>query len=367
VNGLILLPLTGCAVSSGGPKSTMPFWTSQTMEGESVFFVRQRPETRPEARLLFTPIEILQVARPATGEVYEVGSDYEVDCTRRVIRLPAGSTIPFKEQREMYPLPGESHSIEAHRDGVHHLYFGGGNLFHGQQIEITYTHSGEEWRRRGAPVPTPATRRLPGTMRKLHRGEPLNLVLLGDSISAGADASGTMDTPPHSPPYGTLFADWLRRTYASDVTFHNFSVGGTTSAWGAEQAQQIGAEHPDLVIIAFGMNDASGRVEPEVFGGEIRKTIEAIRAEQPRAEFILVATMSANPEWTYASPSHYQDYLEQLRKLTGRSVALADVTSIWVELLKHKSFADLTGNGVNHPNDFGHRIYAQVLAALLMD
>ena len=25
-----------------------------------------------------------------------------------------------------------------------------------------------------------------------------------------------------------------------------------------------------------------------------------------------------------------------------------------------------TGNGVNHPNDFGHRVYAQVLSALLI-
>ena len=27
---------------------------------------------------------------------------------------------------------------------------------------------------------------------------------------------------------------------------------------------------------------------------------------------------------------------------------------------------DLTGNGVNHPNDFGHRVYAQVLSTLLV-
>jgi hypothetical protein len=27
----------------------------------------------------------------------------------------------------------------------------------------------------------------------------------------------------------------------------------------------------------------------------------------------------------------------------------------------------MTGNGVNHPNDFGHRIYAQVLSALLIE
>jgi hypothetical protein len=35
-------------------------------------------------------------------------------------------------------------------------------------------------------------------------------------------------------------------------------------------------------------------------------------------------------------------------------------------MLKYKRDWDLTGNGVNHPNDFGHRVYAQVLSTLLI-
>jgi len=30
-------------------------------------------------------------------------------------------------------------------------------------------------------------------------------------------------------------------------------------------------------------------------------------------------------------------------------------------LLERKSVYDLTGNGINHPNDFGHRVYAQTI------
>jgi hypothetical protein len=33
--------------------------------------------------------------------------------------------------------------------------------------------------------------------------------------------------------------------------------------------------------------------------------------------------------------------------------------------LKRKQDWDQTGNGVNHPNDFGHRVYAQVILKLL--
>ena len=34
-------------------------------------------------------------------------------------------------------------------------------------------------------------------------------------------------------------------------------------------------------------------------------------------------------------------------------------------MLKNKHDLDLTGNGLNHPNDFGHRLYAQAILAAL--
>jgi hypothetical protein len=46
-------------------------------------------------------------------------------------------------------------------------------------------------------------------------------------------------------------------------------------------------------------------------------------------------------------------------------VALADVTQVWTEMLRQKPDFDLTGNGLNHPNDFGHRLYAQALLQVL--
>jgi hypothetical protein len=32
-----------------------------------------------------------------------------------------------------------------------------------------------------------------------------------------------------------------------------------------------------------------------------------------------------------------------------------------------QEYYDVTGNGLNHPNDFGHRLYAQVVLAQLVD
>ena len=43
------------------------------------------------------------------------------------------------------------------------------------------------------------------------------------------------------------------------------------------------------------------------------------------------------------------------------------MTAVWQTLLARKHYLDMTGNGVNHPNDYGHRLYAQVILALLVD
>ena len=33
----------------------------------------------------------------------------------------------------------------------------------------------------------------------------------------------------------------------------------------------------------------------------------------------------------------------------------------------NKRDLDLTGNGLNHPNDFGHRLYAQAIVSVLIE
>jgi len=38
--------------------------------------------------------------------------------------------------------------------------------------------------------------------------------------------------------------------------------------------------------------------------------------------------------------------------------------SPWLELIKRKPFSDLIGNNINHPNDFGHRVYADVICQI---
>ena len=86
-----------------------------------------------------------------------------------------------------------------------------------------------------------------------------------------------------------------------------------------------------------------------------------MQAHNKEIEIILVAPMLGNAEWVHAPREMFPKYRDALAELTGPGVALADLTAIWETLLKSKHDLDLIGNGLNHPCDFGHRVYAQVL------
>jgi lysophospholipase L1-like esterase len=229
------------------------------------------------------------------------------------------------------------------------------------QVEITYTHAADLWK---GPVPAFQGENLPGTLGKLKQKQPITLCVTGDSISAGANSSKLSGVPPFQPSYSELVALGLEKAYGSKVTFKNFAVGGWSSDNGVKDASRVAGEKPDLVIIGYGMNDTGKN--PAKFAANIKAIMDAVKAASPDAEFVLVAPMLANPEWHAPNMASFPAFREALAGLCGKGVILADVTSVWTELRKRKTFHDLTGNGVNHPNDFGHRVYAQVILALLV-
>ena len=113
------------------------------------------------------------------------------------------------------------------------------------------------------------------------------------------------------------------------------------------------------------MNDAARRSAKE-YQSNTKAVMAKIRERLPDAEFILVASMLGNRNWTTLKHELFPQYRDALAELGEPGIALADMTSLWTEFLKRKQDWDLTGNGVNHPNDFGHRVYAQVLSTLLV-
>ncbi len=340
-----------------------PFWTGDTVYQESLFFVKREAGALPESRLIFTPGKILSF-KSADGTVsYIEGKDFTVDAVKKTLTLTKTSTIPYKTVEELYPKkdsPLETKISHKKGDPSTFLLFGEGFFFHKLQAEITYTHPAGEWK---GYTPKYVGADLPNTMEKLKNKKPLKLCISGDSISAGHNASKLTGAAPFLPPYAELFALFLEKHFNTKIELKNFAVGGWNAIKGLADAKKAAAEKPDLTVIAYGMNDTTSKT-PHEYGENVKGIMDAVKKENPKAEFILVASMLGNEEWLVIKENFFL-FRDDLKKLCGKGVVLADLTEMWDSLLSAKSFHDLTGNGVNHPNDFGHRIYAQVLLSLL--
>lgn len=335
-------------------------WNAAQVAGDPHFFVRREGMSVAMARTILVPRAVPRLQRADGGAEFAAGVDYEWVPGTRLLVLTPGSRIPWRNEAELLPPPGTPDSIMGSRDGKRHLLYGEGHFFHDQQVLATY-EPGEAW---SGPVPNADTAGLARTLSRLRARQPVKVVLLGDSISTGANASGTVDAPPRLPAYHDQVVAGLRQRFGGPITLCNLSVGGMSAPWGVEQLPRAIAEAPDLFIIAFGMNDASGRCTPGAFGALVDRMRREVQAARPQCDVIVVSTMTANPEWCFAAPALYPAYRTVLLGLRQPGVAVADVTTIWSWLAARKHYLDLSGNGVNHPNDFGHRVYAETILAL---
>ena len=338
-----------------------PFWTSSRMTGETAMFVQWPEEEVVTARLLFAPTRILKVTSANGATIYEEGRDYVWKAGSNVISIPPDSRIPVTTWARLHPAKGAPMSLGESADGKSALlYQEPGDFFQSLEVAVTYDHR----KKGGGKVSQSAGKDLARTVAKLH-AKRLKLVVFGDSVSAGAGASGSFHAPPNQPPYTELVAAGLRKRYGADIDVTNLAEGGQDSTWAVKMAYKAAAQNPDLVIVGFGGNDATRRISADSFKQNIQTVIDTIRKTAPNADFILIATMTANPDWPESDANLCQQYRDALFSLAGPGVAVADEFSIWQELVKNKKFLDLTANGINHPNDFGHRVYAQVVLQLL--
>jgi acyl-CoA thioesterase-1 len=342
-----------------------PFWSASTLR-ESMFFLQADEASSPTSSLLFRPEKIIRVTSATREFAYEAGRDYVIDPATGAFTLPKGSRISFKTADELYPLMTSTSPKIARQAGdkTRGIFFDNAAGYHQLQVEVTYTCAPGQWK---GFVPKYAGGELPRTMAILKAKKPLSVMLCGDSISAGYNASKFTKAKPGCPAFGEMVALAIEKHFGSKVAFTNHAVSGWNAAQGLKHGEDanLGAKRPDLVIIAFGMNDVFAR-NASAYQKNVRGIMDAIHKESPGTEFILVASMLGNAEWGMPM-EEFPRHRDALAMLCGPGIVLADLTSIWDELLKHKSFYDLTGNGVNHPNDFGHGVYAQVIMALLVE
>lgn len=340
-----------------------PWWSSPVIYRDSTLPMQLEPNGPITGRLAFPAAELIAVKDASGARTYEIGKDVTLAADGRTLTFGAASKVPYLTSADLYPPAGAPNSYK-HRVGhpEQNLLFWQGHWFHDRQVEITYRRKSTEW---PAAVSQFAEQTLPNTLARLRAKEPVTIGVSGDSITQGYNATGFTDGEPHTAPYPDLVAAQLQATYGAPVALKNRAIAGWSIAHGLKDLDNLLSEKPHLIIVAYGMNDV-GRRDPEWFRSQVEEFLKRVRAADPAIEVILVASMTGNREWIHTPNEMFPKYRDALQSLTGPGVALADLTSVWMLLDQSKLHLDLTGNGLNHPNDTGHRLYAQSILGLLV-
>lgn len=336
-------------------KLLTPFWEGTEVFDETIMLMSENGAPA-DAGLFYKPEKILSVKSTDFKIEYKEGTDWEYKDGRIV--MVEGSGIPFMRKEDCHFYEKVDDDCFDAKDGGYILYKTKG-YFHQRQLVVTYTHN--DTFDFGIKKPAPET--LSRTKSLLDSGADIKICFYGDSITAGCDGSGAFGIEPHMPGWPQLFKQKLEDIYGSSIELINTAVGGKRSDWGLECVdERLASYKPDLAVIAFGMNDGTEKVPAE----EFRKNIEAIKekvlAQNKDTEFIFVATTLPNSESVF--DGYQRQYYDELVRCARENDAVLNMTNIHSLLLERKKFIDMTGNNINHPNDFLIRIYAQAIISL---
>lgn len=215
------------------------------------------------------------------------------------------------------------------------------------------------------PLPGPqygtARTHLPKTLAKLEAGETVTIVAWGDSVTFPCN-------------YQAKFAGELRRRFPRAI------INLRTAGWPGQSSagymnEPPGGKYdfvrdvldwkPDLVTIEF-VNDAY------LNEAEAQKHYAMIldRLTQNGSEVLLISPHFVRPDWMGTTTLKIDDdprpYVKGLRQFAlANRVALADTAKYWTRLWREGiPYITLEVNGINHPDDRGHDIFAQALLEL---
>ena len=212
---------------------------------------------------------------------------------------------------------------------------------------------------------------IPKTLAKLRAGQAVKIVCWGDSVTAGSEASGPATR------YPTVLQQRLKQQFPNaHVEVETIAIGSSKSdQWldpvkypfptpekqAAGKFERIINAKPDLVTVEF-VNDASyDAAHVAANYGEILKRLRAVGAE-----VILITPHFTNPEMMGFQSSREPEkrpYVFALRDFaTQNQLGLADASARWAHLWREGiPYVTYLHNGINHPDDRGHAIFADEL------
>lgn len=188
---------------------------------------------------------------------------------------------------------------------------------------------------------------------------PIKIVCLGDSVTGVYYHTGGRRAYPE------LLETALRELYPkTDIKVVNAGISGHTTINGLERLDtDVLAHHPQLVTVAFGLNDVT-RVTPEMFRANLLEI--ASRCQAQRCKVVLctpnaVITTSGRPT------EKVEQYCDIIRSVAQeKSLPLCDQYAAQTEIRKKDAwtFRLLLSDEI-HPNLTGHKRMAEELVRVI--
>ncbi len=196
--------------------------------------------------------------------------------------------------------------------------------------------------------------RLPRTTGALRLGQPLTILAIGSSSTAGAGASSDRTT------YPSLLAHELRRRYpGSEIQVIKAGVGGELLENMLYRLKRLVVEHqPALVIFQTGTNDALARVDLDQFGAQLDHAFDWLRA---RGIDVLAMDLQYYPAISHEAA--YAVYVERIRQVAQRERVPVfrryDIMRYWST---RPESAGMLAEDSFHLSDRGYGCIAELLA-----
>ena len=198
--------------------------------------------------------------------------------------------------------------------------------------------------------------KLSNTYSKIKNGETVKVVYYGGSVTNGNGASDDEKTS-----YRALTTAYLK-TLSSKVIETNLCIGGTGTYLAAARFEHdVISVNPDLLIIEFAINDVYSGITAEQSKANLEYMIKKLYAKNPNAD-ILIALVTNKSNYG----RQYNAYKAHVAVANHYGIPVVDLGGEMYNRLKGE-YDGFQSNDSVHPNDTGHKIYANVMIDALKE
>ena len=218
--------------------------------------------------------------------------------------------------------------------------------------------------------------RVTGNIAKLKELGPINILILGDSVSHGCFGGYGIGNDYHAAYHNRLRLYIQRAHQTTPVNILNYAVGGEVSSFGDRIfGDRVVPHHPDLVVVCFGLNDVNHSLPDYV------SSLEGIFGKCAVHGFDCVfltpnmlntrrAEGTVGMYWDYAQKTadmqnggRMDSFIEAAKEVAeAHGVPVCDAYALWKEM--EAAGIDITlllANRINHPLPEMHDLFARLL------